>query len=60
VNVFAGKAEVGKAGFCFRLGIRMPVAGSANLAPLLRRVVFIGETTLGRALDFQRIGLRRP
>ena len=53
VNVFASQADVGDAyRFCIGSGA---LVGVANLAALLRRVVFVGEAALGQRLDLQRI-----
>ncbi|RWQ44925.1 hypothetical protein [Mesorhizobium sp.] len=54
VHVFWGKTEVGGTSF-FRLGISLIVGLLANLAPLLCRVVFVGEPPLG--VGFDLIGL---
>ena len=59
VNVFAGEAEVGGGGFAVPVwnGNVLSIVRADYLAPLLRRVVLIGQPALGLRLDVVRIGL---
>ncbi|NGO54629.1 hypothetical protein [Allomesorhizobium camelthorni] len=57
VDVLGGQPHIGGASF-FRLGISLVVRLLSDFATILCRVVFVGQTTLCRRLDFQSVGLR--
>lgn len=54
VDCLAGQPEV----FTVRQRNTAIPAVRLNLAPLLRSIVFIGQSPLGEGFDFQRVGLR--
>ena len=37
---------------------RRAISATRNLAPFLRRIVFVGEAALGAGFDFQCVSLR--
>lgn len=62
MDFLAGEADVGDGGGIVLLeNISMLIVSAAacgfNIAPLLRRVVLIGEAALGTSLDLKSIGL---
>ena len=60
MNVFTGDAEVSGCRWAFAIGTpKLAVTRRSDFPPLLRGVVFVGETALGSGFDFQCAPLDR-
>ncbi len=58
VNVLMRQADVGDDGRKSILSWNTFRPAGGHLAPLLRRVIFVGQAALGEAFNFKRVGLR--
>jgi hypothetical protein len=58
VNVLAGQTDVSAGRLIVPVWNIYQLADCGDLAPLLRRVIFVGKSALGHRFNFQRIRLR--